>query len=337
MAQQAWKKLVPYSLLAATAAMIGIFGYRVAWPWAFERWRLRPAIANLTDERGDFQKDAVLQLRQMGPEIAPRVARMMEYEEESENFHKNVARAIAMLLDPIADAEQMNRVVPVLARVFEDTSKPLEMRRSAGWALASMALDGLDSSAAIHADELLNDADEHIRLWARMLTAERGPDAESHDAALHRFLASNNADERYVAALAIRAIDHRHTELAVETHCGTMQSGVWGTGVQSASARTLGEIGPDAADAVTALIGAIRAVSRLSDHERVEHSVLLQDGRMLVSAACYALERIGPAAKDAIPTLIELATDPNTDESVRNSTAATLKKLAPHVAQILEE
>ncbi len=55
---------------------------------------------------------------------------------------------------------------------------------------------------------------------------------------------------------------------------------------------------------------------------------VLKDGDWIVrNDAAYALDEIGPAAKDAIPTLLEALKDP--DYSVRESSASALDRIDP--------
>src|SRR5947209_8398898 len=79
------------------------------------------------------------------------------------------------------------------------------------------------------------------------------------------------------------------------------------------AARSLGQLGPEAADAVPDLIAALK-----------------DDSPMVRGGAAYALGDIGPPAATAIPALEQTARDP--DKKVREGAVYALRRLKPKPA-----
>ena len=102
------------------------------------------------------------------------------------------------------------------------------------------------------------------------------------------------------------------------------------------TAGTIAELGPKAKDAVPALIDALRS-REVAAGGRVMLGIGAmtdEDGPIRLAAA-VALGKIGPAARSAVPALVQALADP--DSRVRGEAAAALGEIGPDAAKAVSE
>ncbi len=183
-----------------------------------------------------------------------------------------------------------------LARVGPDAVPPLvewlrdadpELRNSAATALALIGPAARPAVPALIG--MLKDAEAANRREAAIALGSIGPGASDAAVPLVEFLKSLPAERKAQARLAGLALS-RIGKAAVPALMGGVKGDNATARVECASA--LGLIGPDAAEAVPALVEA------------------LKPGSGLEGEAADALGRIGPAAKEAVPALLVLLGQP---------------------------
>ena len=159
--------------------------------------------------------------------------------------------------------------------------------------------------------EALRDGDATDRWAAATFLGEMGPAAHQAIPDLRQRLEAPDPDirARIEAAFALWKVGGRH-EPSVRALAEALEDEKAG---YMAAAR-LGEMGPQAADAVP---GLIRALNRRG-------SVECETGR---EVAAEALGKIGPAARAAVPALTDLRND--SSYSVQTRAAAALEKINP--------
>lgn len=209
-----------------------------------------------------------------------------------------------------------------LVGVLNDSDRTVRINA----AEALVRIDSKKSSQAIPVLTAALDAtDEHELMRITMLLHQIGPDAKQAIPALIKILNDQRTLVRLEAALAITAIDPSAAVPAIPSlreHVRLKYRG-------AEAARALAEIGPKAKEAIDDLEGLLKednphtrlpaaeAIARI-DPTKVDFAVqtinaMLSDDKktrgMVRSYAIESLRRIGPAAKDSVPTLEKLLKD----------------------------
>lgn len=155
------------------------------------------------------------------------------------------------------------------------------------WLEAEAALRNMRGDAVPYLTDAIRRSDGDARIRLLFVLEWIGPSAESAVPLLLELLGHQSAEVRITAAGTIVAIDcsQRRTALPVLIR-GLKED----PQVASRAAISIGALGADGAPAVPALVEALRG----------------RDARLRLEAA-GALWRIGPAAKQAIPALKEMA------------------------------
>jgi HEAT repeat protein len=197
---------------------------------------------------------------------------------------------------------QANSATPQLLELLTDRSEGVRVQ--AAHALAAVA----GQAAVPGLIDALDDKKASVRAAAARALASIGPEAVSARSKLQRRLADPNADVRVASAKAIWSIQREARE-AVPVLIAAL-----GEPVSWEAALILASIGPNASNAVPALI------------ERLKREKVPRPLRETPVAA-LALGQIGPAA---VPALME--TLASTDPRVRTSAALALSYVGPQAS-----
>jgi HEAT repeat protein len=224
--------------------------------------------------------------------------------------------------------------LPRVRELLKDGAGEVRLRAAeAAWCVAE------DAGAVPVLAELLSDPDEKLRRGAAEFLGEMGPAARAALPALRAALADRAAAAvRVAAAEAVWRID-RDARAAVPALIAALRNR--NDQFRDRAAAALGQIGPDAREAAPALaevvedetvdlgvrLTAAEAAWLVSSDVRTTVPVLIDalqsEDKEARTHAAGILERMGPAAADAVPALTEALNDP--DEDVREASAQALR------------
>jgi len=181
--------------------------------------------------------------------------------------------------------------------IGELQDEDVQVRRAAAQSLADMGLEAAPAVSAL--SQAIDDDDREVRRLVLLAISQVGPPALSHLPSIKRALDDNELSVRIAAAFAVGRLDpddKGHRQILIDA----MKAGEGGIIVR------VGQLGESAEWAVPTLIE------------------LLGDQRPGIRRiTADALERIGPVAIAAKPTLIRLVTD-DPEESVRDAAQRAL-------------
>jgi HEAT repeat protein len=194
--------------------------------------------------------------------------------------------------------------------------KNVPVRRKAAWALGMIG--PFAKTAVPDLLKLLDDPDPGDlpkELGVRALTVQAlgniGPDAKETLPLLQKIAQAENDSCR---GLALEAITQIAPEKSLLQPC---LRGLKDAKVCAEAVKALGYLGPDAKEAVPALLEILK-------HPPVQDKATL---RQLRQNVVWTLRQIGPDAREAIPTLRELASAP--DINLSNAAHLALRIIAP--------
>ncbi|MFQ5796483.1 MAG: HEAT repeat domain-containing protein [Candidatus Bipolaricaulia bacterium] len=182
----------------------------------------------------------------------------------------------------------------------------------------TVALGGIGSAAVPALANALQNEDKLVRFHAAAALVMIGPDARDAIPSLTEALRDESEGVRFTSAFVLGKIGpdaHDAVPGLIEVLRGDVD---WRVRLRAAWA--LAEIGPDAMGPDTwdtVLQDAIPPLIEVLENMAAP-AIMRQD-------AAFALGKIGPAAKDAIPALIEAVQDP--DAEVRSAAVEALKKI----------
>ncbi len=220
--------------------------------------------------------------------------------------------------------------VPVLVAALDDRDP--EVRAAAVWALGAAAEPAVPGLA-----EALRDEQEAVRTAAAGALGALGPRARSAAPVLFAALDDPRANVRAAAAQALASL-----ELTAESVSSLAKAlGNPDGYVRAFAAWSLGNLGPDAREAVPALVEALvpddtanvvaAALARIGPAAAEAVPALVADLRGPDSGrrwrAARTLGRIGPLAESAVAELMAALRDPN--EAVRAHAARALGRIGP--------
>lgn len=244
-----------------------------------------------------------------------------------EGVHRSLSKWIEDLKAPLPDQRKQaalmiaqkraeaKEAVPALIAALKDADPVV--RQFVAYALGEIGPGAAEAASALAL--ALDDGESPVRSAAAEALGAIGPAAKEHAPALTQRLSDSGDYVRIKAAFALWRIDPRRAgeSAAVLAKELSSKDGF----VRGTAAMRLGEMGKDAAPAVGALIQVLYS-GKESSHRLVAE----------------ALGEIGPAAKDAIPILLERYRKTDTAEKVRLAILGALAAIAadePEVAAVL--
>lgn len=274
-------------------------------------------LASLLEDGGEESRLlAARALKELGPSAKDAVPSLIKalHREESDVVLAEVIRALGAM------APQSKAAVPHLLPFLEDGQR--EVRISALWAVGRFGADG--KAAVPFLIKALEDkgvvnpktGQTFAQLAANSL-ADIGPEATPAVPALIKAL---KADHRQLRGDAIRALGWIGAKdpAVVPTLIAVLRDRN-DTFFRSSAAVALARIGPEAKEAVPALLEALKAED-LKDENRI---------RGTRSAVMTALGHMGAAAKEAVPVLADIFKDQQADYGLRRQAAEALGKIGP--------
>lgn len=254
-----------------------------------------PALIELlTDRHAPVVQEAEGALRRIG---APAVDAVIAALESGDKATRAAAARVLRDFTP-----PPLRAVEPLRRSLNDSAA--NVRTEAAVSLGRIAPPTAKTTAALGA--LLGDGAPHVRAAAAQALGRQGPSAAPLVAALRRRLIDEDAAVRLRAAEALWHIT-QDASLALPALCACLGD----DDLRWQAALVAGEIGPEAAPAVPALIEALK-------HEQVHRPA------RFAASTSVALGKIGKAA---VPSLIEVLSD--TRPHARLNAAAALGQIGP--------
>ena len=218
--------------------------------------------------------------------------------------------ALIATTQPLAladNAEETSRLI----RVLKD--KDEIARRGAAQDLGKLGPDAKGAAAAL-ADVLTKDKDAFVRRFAAQSLGQIGPEV-AKDAVPALSKAVKTDTHKEVIQASIEALGQMGGT-AVPALKEAMKSSE--LTVQYQAAKAIGQIGPDAKDAVKTLIDAFKNPPPMKRNN---------DAPPVRTAVAEALGNIGPAAKDAVPALKESIADRVRDREFKKAVETALKKI----------
>jgi HEAT repeat protein len=207
-------------------------------------------------------------------------------------------------------------ILPGLTEALRD--EDVEVRKEAAATLSRFCCrDEANALAAAFTDAL---ADESfaVRQQAACALAYLNPPRDAGAAVLMDGLQCGTALERVSAAAALGRIRHQASIPFLGRACADQDCGV-----RSAAAQTLGRFGPDAKTAVPLLLVCMNDEDFVVRHLAADAVGAIAPESLIASlrpeapgvraTAAYALTRIQPRVKAAVPALIEALNDPSPD------------------------
>lgn len=251
-------------------------------------------------------------------------------------IHGSLAALLVFAL-PLAAAEQLDDPVGHWAEKL--THANVQVRMEAVVELGKLGPKAAPAVPAI-ADRLESDKDERVRLAAAGVLGQIGPDAKAAVPALIGALKDEGFDVASWSATALGKIGPGAKAAVPEL---AKMLGSYRSSRSYTAAVALGEIGPDAKAAVPDLLRMVEkdlhhyapeaclALWRIEKHPEAIPAlirILKTDYSSEVGMAAYALGRIGPDARAAVPQLV--ATLSNKESLVASQTALALWQIAKH-------
>ena len=307
-----------------------------------------PAVRRrLSDPSVGVRIEAALALFQIGQQTNEAVTVLFSALEASGSTDRGNAANHLSLIRPAAKP-----AIPALEEGLNDPDQYVRKR-------ASIALQKIDPENHPEAKptlqsliEQLKSADGNTRMSAAFALKELGAGAKAAVPTLVQALQTRSVqtrlpDNRWAMAEALRAIDPGQAPVIVPAMVNDLTDpNVWN---RNMAAFVLGEMGSDASDAVSTLLSGLTdqdARVRLAcayalvqvgvSDEATKHQALqilvdglhpkrnIYDGHTSVSL----LGRIGPAAKEAVPALVEMLKE-NEDAELSKLAREALSKIAP--------
>jgi HEAT repeat protein len=205
------------------------------------------------------------------------------------------------------NADETSRLIRVLKDKDEIT------RRGAAQDLGKMGSDAKGAAAAL-AEALTKDKDAFVRRFAAQSLGQIGPDA-AKDAVPALSKAVKTDTHKEVIQASIESLG-KMGGAAVPALRDALKSSE--LTVQYQAAKAIGQIGPDAKDAVKALTDVFKNPPPMKRNN---------DAPPVRTAVAEALGNIGPAAKDALPALKESIADKVRDRELKKAVETAIKKI----------
>lgn len=305
-------------------------------------------IEALKDDNTDVSKYAAKALGEIGPEAeaaAPALIETIKYADEDMHVCLYAAKALAKI------GSEPKPAFATFIRALKDDN--IKVRKEG---VQGINLFGLEAVPTLF--EALKDDDRKAGKYAAQALWKICEKAESAVPTLIENLKDENKRVRSHAAFLLGRIGPE-TKAAVPDLIETLKDE--DKDVRRAAAWTLGNIGPDAKAAVPALIEALEDSYERLSFTAAESLVqiglefnaaiplLIESLPTLIEAlnyesqyfrkrAAYALEKIGPKAKAAVPNLIKLLKNEKEEKDVRQAAAKALKKInTPEARKTLKE
>lgn len=198
-----------------------------------------------------------------------------------------------------------------LIRVLKD--KDEIARRGAAQDLGKLGSDAKGAAAAL-AEAVAKDRDAFVRRFAAQSLGLIGPQA-AKDAVPALSKAIKTDTHKEVIQASIEALGHMGSAAVPALRDAVKSSELT---VQFQAAKALGQIGPDAKDAVKTLIDVFKNPPPMKRNN---------DAPPVRTAVAEALGNIGPAAKDALPALKEVIADKGRDRELKKAVETAIKKI----------
>jgi HEAT repeat protein len=238
---------------------------------------------------------------------------------------RNAATAALGSAGPIA--------VPELIELVEDHATDSE---SAGYAAAALAQMGPAAAPAVTALVLaLQSSKEPVVVQAALTLGAIGPDAKAAAPNLKKLLSAKPAPIRGAALRALGNIGSDAAVVDIATALGDRDERV-----RFEAASALGTIGPEAKAAIANLISALGdeservrwragwALGRIGAKTVSALTAVLEDEQQRTLAVA-ALGDIGPAARPAVPKLVELLSQDHLPKSLATEIIKTISHIGP--------
>lgn len=298
-------------------------------------------VATLADKRPEVQMQALIALGKIGPEAASAVPQIVTFLKQGQDATKYAAAFALGNIGSPAGADAL--------KAAGKSNDPM-LKTVSVWALAKVLPDDkiVQRNAAEQLVAALRSSDEHVREAAARGLADLKPDPELVRRALVAALTDEDPVVRGNVVEAISAVGAKVVPDVIK--------GLKNPELRSACAAILGRIGPDAKEALPALVAALkdettaeqegeetfRAVALVAiasigpGKELVETCVpfLSADNEMERRTATYVLGKIGPDAKAALPAVKKNLTAD--DERLRMISLWAVLQITPDDAQVVK-
>jgi HEAT repeat protein len=187
-------------------------------------------------------------------------------------------------------------------------------RRSAAQELGKLGQEGKLAAPAL-ADVLTKDKDSFVRRFAAQSLGQLGKDVSSHAVpALAKVVKTDSHKE--VVQAALEALGQMGAAGVPPLKEALKSNEI---SIQYQAAKAIGQIGPDAKDAVKTLIDVFKNPPQMKRNNN--------DAPPVRTAVAEALGNIGPAAKDAVPALKESIGDKVRDREFKKAVETALRKI----------
>jgi HEAT repeat protein len=292
-------------------------------------------IETLKDEDSRVRRSAAEALARTGPAAARAVPRLTELLSDEDSAVRQAAASTLGSIGPKA-----KKAISALSTLLKD--KDPRVRASAAEALGGIGPRAAEAIPALVAS--VKDKDPRVRASAAEALARSGPQAAQTVPTLSKLLADEDADVREAAANTLGQIG----KPAVPTLIAGLKSG--NPVFLQAVTNALGKIGPPAVPAlietltnpkekVLARQYAAIALTKVGNNPKEIVPALagrLEDKESAIRrSAAGALGKIGPAARAALPRLIDMSGNETEDPVVREYAVRALTRIDGNDANVV--